>query len=98
MTDQTNLHIKTCTETIKRVTKGRKFTVIYSGYDLGISAGKLFNRVLCGNWQVMQMPSVDIICTADHLRSAASRRLDGTAIQCNGRFRRNGGQDTLAGG
>lgn len=81
MTDQTNLHIKTCTETIKRVTEGKKFTVIYSGYDLGISAGKLFKAGLCGNWQVMQMPSVDMISTP--ITYGQLRRAGWTGLRVN---------------
>ena len=63
MTDQTNLHIKTVTSAIKEASGGKKLAVVYSGYDFGINAGKLFNAGLCGNWEVMQMPSVDMITT-----------------------------------
>ena len=63
MTDQTNLHIKTLTSAITEASGGKKFAVVYSGYDFGISAGKLFKSGLCGNWEVMQMPSVDMITT-----------------------------------
>ena len=63
MTDQTNLHIRTLSSAVKKASGGKKFTVIYSGYDLGVSAPKLFKAGLCGNWEVMQMPMVDMVTT-----------------------------------
>ena len=62
-THQTLRHIKSSTEAVKKACGNRKVTVIYSGYDLPVIAGKLFNAGLCGSWDVMQMPSVDMICT-----------------------------------
>lgn len=63
LTFQTLRHIKSATETVKKACNNRKITVIYSGYDLPVTAGKLFNSGLCGSWDIMQMPSVDMICT-----------------------------------
>ena len=62
-TARTLHHIKSATETVKKACNNRKVTVIYSGYDLPVTAGKLFHSGLCGSWDVMQMPSVDMICT-----------------------------------
>jgi len=63
MTDQTNRQILAMSSAVKEASGGKKFTVIYSGYDLGVSAPKLFKSGLCGNWEVMQMPVVDMITT-----------------------------------
>ena len=62
-TYQTLRHIKTSTEAVKQACNNKKLVVIYSGYDLPITALKLFNSGLCGSWDIMQMPTVDMICT-----------------------------------
>ena len=81
MTEQTNLHIKTLTSAIKDASQGKKFAVVYSGYDFGISAGKLFKSGVCGNWEVMQMPSVDMITTP--ISYGSPRRGGNTGLRVN---------------
>lgn len=79
-TYQTLRHIKSSTETVKKACGNRKLTVIYSGYDLPVTAGKLFHAGLCGTWDIMQMPSVDMICTPIDY---SSRRRGQTGLRVN---------------
>ena len=79
-TYQTLRHIKSSTEAVKKACGNRKITVIYSGYDLPVTAGKLFHSGLAGSWDIMQMPSVDMICTPIDY---SSRRRGQTGLRVN---------------
>jgi hypothetical protein len=79
-TYQTLRQIASSTQAVKDASKNKKLTVIYSGYDLPITALKLFNSGLCGSWDIMQMPTVDMICTPINY---SSRRRGMTGLRVN---------------